>query len=381
MNLASKRTLVGAGATAAVWLVSVVLTRGQAATETKPLMAEDVFKNVQVLKGTTVNEFMGTMGVFSASLGMSCEDCHNADDSSWANYAIDTSPKKQMARRMVTMMAAINKTNFGGRQMITCYTCHRGSDKPKVTANLANLYGTPPPEDPTDIITQARTAPMPEQVLDKYIQAVGGAQRVAALTSFAAKGSSIGYGPESEKRPVEIYAKAPGQRVTIIHTSSGDSTTLYDGRAAWIAAPHRPVGVLGLTGHDLDGAKLEAELSFPARIKQALTKWRVGVPSTIDGRDVQAVQGTSTNGATATLYFDDESGMLVRMIRYTDSPVGRIPTQIDYAEYREAAGVKLPVKWTVTWLGGRDNFEITDIQANVTVDAARFGKPAVPSGR
>ena len=98
---------------------------------------------------------------------------------------------------------------------------------------------------------------------DKYIKAVGGAERLAALTSFVAKGVSIGYGPEGEKRPVEVFAKAPGQFTRIIHTASGDNTTTYDGRAGWIAAPHRPVPVLGLTGHDLDGAKLTRRLWFP----------------------------------------------------------------------------------------------------------------------
>ena len=118
-------------------------------------MAEDVFKNVQVLRGIPVNDFMGTMGIFSAALGMSCEDCHRSGDASWENYATD-SPRKQMARAMVVMMATINKTHFGGRQAVTCFSCHRGTDRPKVTPNLALLYDAPPPEDPRDIIEQAR---------------------------------------------------------------------------------------------------------------------------------------------------------------------------------------------------------------------------------
>src|SRR6188472_358708 len=112
---------------ALVWcLLAGHFIGSQAAPRQKPQMAEEVFKNVQVLKGIPVDEFMSTMGVFSAALGMSCEDCHAANDSKWENYALDTSPKKRTARRMVQMMATINKDNFGGRQMITCWTCHRG---------------------------------------------------------------------------------------------------------------------------------------------------------------------------------------------------------------------------------------------------------------
>jgi len=316
------------------------------------------------------------MGVFSAALGMSCEDCHSAGDASWAVYATD-SPRKQMARVMVLMMAAINRTNFGGRQVVTCYTCHRGASRPRVTANLAELYGTFAEADPNALFEQARGAPPADEVLDRYIQALGGARRLAGLTSFVAKGISVGYGPESEKRPVEIFARA-GQRTTIIRTSGGNSTTTYDGTAGWISAPFRPVAVLALSGQEVDGLKLDADLSFPAGIKQALTKWRVAFPATINDREVQVVQGTSARGTVATLYFDAESGLLVRQVRYVESPVGRIPTQVDYADYRDVAGVKMPYRWITTWLDGRDTFELSEVQPNVAIDAARFARPAAP---
>lgn len=354
----------------------VVVVNGQAAPD-RPPMAEDVFKNVQVLKGIPVNDFMGTMGIFSAALGMSCEDCHRSGDSSWANYAAD-SPRKQMARSMVVMMATINKTHFGGRQAVTCFSCHRGSDRPKVTPNVALLYDTPPLEDPRDIIEQASSSPSADEVLNKYVEAVGGAARVAGLTSFTAKGTSVGYGPDSEQRALEIFAKAPNQKTTIIHSPTGDSTTTFDGRSGWLAAPHRPVPVLAVAGADLDGLRLDAELAFPARIKQIASKWRVGRQTSIDQRDVQVVQGTGAGGVTATLFFDAETGLLVRQIRYVESPVGRIPTQVDYSDYREVAGVKLPFKWMLTWLDGRDTIELSEIRANVAIEATRFGKPAPP---
>ena len=191
MKLGSRPTIPCAiGTTTVVWLLGAVLASGQAEPAQKPLMSEDVFKNVQVLRGIPVNEFMGTMGIFSAALGMSCGDCHAADDRKWENFAVDN-PRKQMARRMVLMMSAINRANFGGRQVVTCYTCHRGNDRPRVTAELAVLYGPPPPSS-DDIIEQSPLAPPADQVLDKYIQALGGAQRLASLTSYTATGTSAG---------------------------------------------------------------------------------------------------------------------------------------------------------------------------------------------
>src|SRR6476661_8778858 len=149
--------------------------------------ADTVFKNVQVLKGIPVDEFMNTMGVFSAALGMSCEDCHASNDAKWENYALDTSPKKRMARRMVQMVTTINKDNFGGRQMVTCWSCHRGTDHPKVTPDIATLYNRP--DEPDDVVAAAPNAPPAEQILNKYIQAIGGAERIARLTSYVAKGT------------------------------------------------------------------------------------------------------------------------------------------------------------------------------------------------
>ena len=148
----------------------------------------------------------------------------------WSVYATDN-PRKQMARVMITMMATINKTHFRGRQVVTCYTCHRGSARPRATADLAELYGTPPFGDPNAVIEQAVNAPKADEILDKYIQAIGGAQRVAALKSYVAKGI------ERRVRTGERAAAARDllpRRVSArrsCRTTAGDATTTYDGRS------------------------------------------------------------------------------------------------------------------------------------------------------
>src|SRR5438093_1150851 len=228
----------------------------------RPPMAEEVFKNVQILKGIPVYQFMITMGFFSASLGLNCTDCHVEESASnWTRYA-DDNARKQMARRMMLMVNSINKTNFAGRQVVTCNTCHRGNPRPNVMPSLDLLY------------------------------------------------SSV----------------------------SGDE-------------PGDP-------------------------IQQALTNWRTGFPTLINGRETNIVQGTTANGGTATLCFDVETGLLVRLVRFSNSPVGRLVTRVDYSDYREVAGVKMPFKWTVTWLDGRSTYELMSVQPNVSIDTSRFAKPA-----
>jgi photosynthetic reaction center cytochrome c subunit len=411
MKVDSRRSILGAMALVAVCLVGVALyaagsTRARypaggqtpspaqgptpaaaqnspAANTTgpKPMMAEEAFKNVQVLKGYSVSQFMQAMGFFCASLGQSCEYCHDLVHGSWDDYATDNE-HKNMARKMVLMMTAINKANFNGRRVVTCYSCHNGGTRPKITPTLAGVYSSPAPEDPDDAaLGQAPRGVTADQILDKYIQALGGAQRLGALTSYAAKGISVGYGDEAYDRPAEIFAKAPAERTTIIHTLSGDNTTAYDGLAGWAAAPATsvPVTVLALAGTDLDGAKVDAALSFPVRLKGALTGWRAGEPATIDDKEMQVLQAMSPSSHPIRFFFDKDSGLLVRQLRYTESPVGLNPLQVDYSDYRDVSGVKMPFHWMVTWLDGTSTFTLSDVQANVPIDAAKFAKPPAPT--
>ena len=375
MKLGLRGTWLGATILAFICVTSIRVS-GQAPAQAEQ-MAESAFKNVTVLKGITVSEFMATMGVFSASLGMNCTDCHVDESSgSWARYA-DDNALKRTTRRMMLMVNTINKTNFGGRQVVTCTTCHRGDTRPRVMPSLDLLYSTPPPDEPGDPILQAPGQPPADQILDKYLQAVGGLQQLAALTSIVAQGNYLGF-DDADRTAIEVFATAQGQRTTVVHTLSGDNTTVVTPTNAWVAAPaiDKPVPLFTLTGSDLEGMKLQAQVFFPARIKQALTNWRVGYPATIDDRDVTIVQGTMPGGGTATFCFDAQTGLLARLVYWGDSPVGRVVQRVDYSDYRDVAGVKLPFKWTATWLDGRSRFELTDAQANLAIPATRFARPA-----
>jgi photosynthetic reaction center cytochrome c subunit len=216
MKAGWRRMTLGGMGTAAVCLVSVAPASGQAASEQKPVMAEDVFKNIQVFNGIPVNQFTETMGFFAASLGLNCTYCHVPESlQSWEKFAEDV-PLKRTVRRMILMVNAINKDNFGGRHVMTCYSCHRGGQRPKFIPSLAAQYGSPPPEDPheVEIVAQAPPGPSTDQILDKYVQALGGAERLAGLTSFADKGTYEGFETYHMKVPLEVFAKAPGQRTT-----------------------------------------------------------------------------------------------------------------------------------------------------------------------
>jgi hypothetical protein len=373
MKFGSKPTIIAIG-TACLCLLAVALAIGQAGQEQRPQMAEEVFKNVQVLKGIPVDEFMDTMGMFSAATGMNCTDCHTSDSTtSWDKFGNDT-PQKQTARKMMLMVNALNKDNFRGVRSVTCYTCHRGDQRPKIVPSLIVQYSAPV-EDPNEVEIFPNTGgPTADQVFEKYMQALGGTQRLANLTSFVAKGTYGGYDTDHAKVPVEIFAKAPAQRATIVHAPFGDSVRTYDGRAGWVASADKPLPLMSLNGGNLEGAKVEAIIFFPAQLKQAFNQWRVS-STAIDDREVRVLQGTNPRQPPVNLYFD-ESGLLVRLVRFVDTAVGRVPTQIDYADYREVSGVKMPFRWIATWTDGQSTTELSDVQPNVQIDAAKFARPA-----
>jgi len=397
MKLSSRRGALAASSATVVVLIGIGLALAQTAPQEKPLLAEQAFKNIQVLKGIPVDDFMETMGIMSASLDFDCSDCHVGAGTDQVDWPADT-PRKIMARIMITMVANINKNNFAGRQMVTCWTCHRNRDKPLITPVMDTIYGTVTIE-PDDVIEQAEGIPSAESILDKYIQAAGGAQRLSGLTSFVGKGTSVGFGGFGGGGQVELDAQAPDKRATIIvfkdAPGRGDQIRTFDGRTGWVRTPLNVLGEFQLSGGDLDGARLDAQLSFPGQIKQLLTNLKTGPPGTITDlpapssqsslqkdvtlgqtHDVDVVQGTGPRGLLVTLYFDRKTNLLIRELRYGNSPIGRVPTQIDFADYRDVNGIKLPFRITYAWLDGRDSIVLSEIKTNVPVNEAKFGKPA-----
>jgi hypothetical protein len=387
MPLGSRRTFLGAAAIAVVCLLGGAMAAGVRAealaeagqagparnAQGTPAMTEDVFTSVVLLKGIPVDTFLDAMGMFANAMGNDCTFCHSPQAAlDRAEFAVQT-PRILRARQMITMMNTINESFFGGRPRVTCFTCHGGNQSPRSDPNLALQYSVPL-EDPNVRDFPADTRISANQVFDTYLQAIGGAERLAGLSSFVAKGTYSGFDTTGEKVPVEIFAKAPGQFTTVVHMSGGNSVRTFDGRNGWMAGPDTPVPLLTLTAGNLDRARLEAILSFPAGIRQAFSQWRVG-RAVLGDQEVLVVQAIDAGQPVVNVYFDP-SGLLVRLVRWTRTPVGFVPTQIDYSDYREVAGVKIPFHKTVTQTYMQMNVELSEVQPNVPVDAARFATPA-----
>jgi photosynthetic reaction center cytochrome c subunit len=327
MKLGSRRRFLGATAIACVCLVGVVMAAEQAGqagpaapgqnAQQAPVMAGDVFKSVTALKGIPVDTFFESMGMFASSMGNDCTFCHVKEAYFDRAKFAEPTPKIVRARGMIAMMNTINQNYFRGEARVTCFTCHRGNNSPVRDPDLSLQYGTPV-EDPNVVEFPEETRTSADSLFDKYLQAIGGRARLAAVTTYVAKGTYEGFDTAFAKIPVEVYAKAPNQRTMVVKMTSGDSVRAFDGRNAWMAGPDTPVPILELTSGNLERARLEALLQFPVNIRQAFKQWKVG-RTAIDGQEVYIVQG-GDEGQPLTNFYFDQSGMLVLQVRCNLSP-------------------------------------------------------------
>jgi hypothetical protein len=206
-----------------------------------------------------------------------------------------------------------------------------------------------------------------DQILEKYVAALGGADAIKKVTSRVMKGAIQTGGSES---PIELFTKAPNKRVSI---SNGQSYTAFDGTAGWMGMTGRPAREMSAT--EADAAGLDAEFSLALRLKEIFPQLRRGRPETIGGVECEILNASRPGRLPVRLYFDKNSGLLVRMVRYADTPVGRVPTQIDYADYREMDGVKSPFRWTLSRTNGRFTIQVKEAKNNVAIEDAKFAKP------
>ena len=357
---------------ALVCLLGVGSIRVQGAQQA-PLVSDKLFRNVQVLKGMPIDTFFDAMGMFAASMGDDCTYCHSKEAVFRHEAFGDPTPRIQKARQMIVMMQTLNKTYFGGAPRVTCFTCHRGNYQPVNAPRLSLQYG-PPDDDPNVIDFPTDERVTADQVFDRYLTAIGGPGALAKVQSFTAKGTYSGFDTGFSEVPVDIYAKAPNQRAWIVHMFNGDSYRVFDGRNGWWAGPDSPAPIMTLVSGNLDRARIEAVLAFPGGLKQAFAQWRVG-RTAVDERDVQILQGTNPGLLPVNFYFDNQTGLLVRMVRWNETPVGPVPTEINYDDYRDVAGIKMPFTWTASQTYMQMTIKLTGIQPNVAIDAARFAQP------
>ena len=355
---------------------STFIIRSSHAQQQADKSVEQVRKNIQVLKGMPDSQLIPVMNFISTSLGVNCAYCHVRVGEDW-DFAKDDKPTKATARKMMLMQFEINKNNrdiLGGG--VTCYTCHKGQTEPR---GLPQLPITPPanaaaggpgaggPRPP------AAALPTVDQVLDKFVQAIGGKAAFEKLHSREMKGVQIVAG--GTEIPIEGYQEAPNKIVMIGTVPNlGVNITGYNGTVGWTKNAR---GQRELSGALLEQVKRSADFYGNLRLKETHPDLRVVGRSKIGDHEVYVLQSKVSDTRTERFYFDAQTGLLLRIQSITQTLLARIPDQTDFEDYRDVDGVKLPFTIRQSSIDPRSDWtrKYTEIKHNVTVDESKFNPP------
>jgi hypothetical protein len=320
--------------------------------------AEQKFKNVQIFKTLPAAQLEPTMAFISGSLGVRCNYCHATN-----GFDKDDKPTKLTARRMIRMVFELNKGSFNGQGAVSCYTCHRGKPTPvSVPAVGQNLWApaspSPTPEAPPSV----------KQILDRYVQAVGGVEVLTKITSRTAKGSRIG--ADGVLVPEEVYQKAPDKLLTVTSYPNVVFSNGYNGTSAWAHSSRE--GPTPLPDQLLAQMKRDAVFYKELKTQELYSNLTFLGKASVRDSDAYVIQATPADGPVEKLFFDVRTGLLVRRYTESDTPLGKLPLQMDFEDYREVDGIKQPflIHWSMpgrVW--GR---KIDEIKQNVPLADAKF---------
>jgi hypothetical protein len=343
---------------------------------------EQVRKNIQVMKGVPNSQLLTVMHLMRSSLGVRCDYCHVAENN---KYWMDDKPAKQIARQHMLMTQELNKSNFGGRPVITCNTCHQGRPKPASVPVIGQgAFANTTNADP---LAKPETMPTVEQVFSSYIKAMGGAQALGKVRTFVAKGSLLksklvnGGTPRAavinrgETLPLEVFQKEPDKLAVVTQTANGPVAEIYNGGKGWVVTSG---GTRPMNAAELEQAAVQADLQGALRLQARYTDLSVRGKDKIGEREVYVVEGLSHDRRSVTLYFDAVTGLLLRRITLRDVYLGANPVQEDFEDYRAVDGVQVPFTVKTSYLD--DNHLGTtrvyqEVKQNEVLEDKRFEQP------
>ena len=369
MTVGARRVFAGAAVVCAASLVTAAGLRAQTAPERVP-MVEETFKTVQLLRGIPVDTFFEVMGTFASSMGNDCTFCHASNAALDKSAFATQTPRIQRARQMITMMKAINQQYFGGAPRVTCFTCHGGSNAPKADPSFMSQYGEPVLDpDARDFLTDA-------SINVTWLQTVVIFPSVDALDEFKLQTST--YSAEFGRSlggVVNLQIKSGtnafhGSAFEFHRDDAFDANNFFNNRAGRPKPDFKQNQFGGTLGGPVFKQKTFFFGSYQGHRESQGQTFLSTVPSL-------AMRRGDFSELTRVI-FDPASGLLMRLLRFTVTPVAFVPTQLDYADYRElpGLGMKIPFSRTLTQTYMQMTLKFTDVQANVPIDAARFAKPA-----
>ena len=370
-------------------------------------------KNIQVLKDVPPDQLMLTMQYIAASLGVQCTYCHVQGQND-----LDDKETKKTAREMMQMVDKLNATFFDGKPRVSCASCHNGRSKPVRTPPLsiemtpeqataaaaargrggrggpggaaqAGAPGAPggrgrgaeppPPPEPTETV---------DEIIAKYVQALGGQPALQNAKTRVMTGTVTSRDLQTSN--VTVQEKATGEYRIDIATQPIPTIRATNGKTAWTvgggggrgggggAPPDAPRDLAGFPMQQ--GLRL-ADFALPLHLKARYETLLVNKAyETIDGKQVVVMTGRPYPNVTEQLSFDRATGLLLRRVVLTGSGgvgfnIMNLPEQIDYSDYRDVGGLKVPHTIRHATWNQVTTERLTDVKINAPVADTIFAKP------
>lgn len=336
-------------------VVCFLITASTALAQTQT--AEQKFKNIQIFKGLPAVQLDPTMAFISGSLGVKCNYCHVT-----SSFDKDDKPTKLTARRMIQMVRDLNKGSFNGQGAVSCFTCHRGKPTPVSVPVVGQNLWAPAPAAKPDAL------PSVKEILDHYVQAVGGAQALQKITTRTAKGSRIG--ADLVLVPEEVYQKAPDKILTITSYPNVVFSNGFNGKTGWGHSSRE--GATPLPDQLMAQIRRDAVFYKELKTEELYANLTVVGKASVRDADAYVIQASTPDGPIEKLFFDVQTGLLVRRYTESDTLLGKLPLQTDYEDYRAVDGIKQPFLIHWSFPGRVWGRKIDEIKQNIELDDAKF---------
>ena len=355
---------------------------------------EQTRKNIQVLKGLPESQLFPEMNFIAASLGVQCGFCHvnkgrdpQTGQTQWV-WESDEKPEKKTAREMMKLVLALGGGDFAvSRGQVTCYTCHRGQEHPQSLPTLplaVSGHEPAPGARPTPAPTPApapgaapsTTAARPEQptvqqVIDKYVAAVGGREAAAKFQTLVVKGTREA--SQNRSWPFEATLKGDKFLMAVQVPQQGAVMSSVSGTTGWLVNPRVR---RALTPNEVADGRRAAQLMGVVKFTPTETM-RVAGRRRVGERDAVVVVERASEGVQRRYFFDAQTGLLLRIVTLTDAILNQLPEQVDFEDYRDVEGVKLPFLIRLSNIDTFNSYErrITEVKPGVAVEDKLFEMP------
>ena len=342
-------------------------------------------KNIRVLGDLPASQFLPVMVYFAASMGRDCDICHVKNNGQW-DFPADTKPEKNTAREMIKMVLGTNKSFFKGNTEVGCYTCHRGRNNPQGVPTLplpilsppANQVGPRPggaetPGQPQPSASPRPSPPSGDEIINKYITAIGGQAAIDKIKTRTMKGSMVA--ANGQTIAYEIDQMAPDKGYEVYTQRGGTTELVFNGDIGWLKNPQR---VQEITGKPLADLRVSMQIFRNLRLKEQYPQIRFGGRDKVGDRDAVVLNVTTADNHPERLYFDAETGLLLRRSTVLQTMIGIIPEQTDFQDYRDVDGVKLPytiIQATANGSNPTTTRKFEEIKLNLAIDETKFKMP------